>query len=53
MLLNDNSKIIKAIRQTAIPEWHKEIMNERLKSIEKGTAVFHKWDDIKDSLFKI
>ena len=35
-----------------IPEWHKEILEQRLKDIEEGRAVFHKWDDIKDRLFK-
>lgn len=40
------------IDEDEIPEWHKEILNDRLKSIEEGTAVFHKWDDIKDSLFE-
>jgi hypothetical protein len=35
-----------------IPEWHKEILQQRLKDIEEGKAVFHDWDEIKDSLFK-
>ncbi|MDB5207230.1 MAG: hypothetical protein JWR72_2305 [Flavisolibacter sp.] len=40
------------IEQDEIPGWHKEVLDERLKSIEEGTAVFHNWNAIKDSLFK-
>jgi Putative addiction module component. len=35
-----------------IPEWHKDIVQQRLKDIEEGKAVFHNWNDIKDDLFK-
>lgn len=40
------------INEDDIPESHKEILQQRLKDIEEGKAVFHNWDDIKDSLFK-
>ena len=34
-----------------IPEWHKEILSQRLKDIEEGRAVFHSWDDVKKEVF--
>jgi len=40
------------IEDDEIPEWHKQELDRRLKEIEEGKAVFHNWDDIKDSLFK-
>jgi len=36
-----------------IPEWHKEILEERRIKIEKGEEKFHNWDDIKDEIKKI
>jgi len=30
-----------------IPEWHKEILEERSNKIERGKKKFHDWDDIK------
>ena len=63
----DKSKIISAINETDderilfainrllqiddIPEWHKDILEDRLKDIEEGKVIFHNWDDIKSSLF--
>lgn len=53
----DDERILFAISRLLqvdddIPEWHKDILQQRLKDIEEGKAVFHDWDEIKDSLFK-
>jgi hypothetical protein len=53
----DDERILFAISRLLlvdedIPEWHKEILQQRLKDIEEGKTVFHDWDEIKDSLFK-
>lgn len=39
------------IEEEEIPEWHKEIVEQRLKDIEDGKAVFHSWDDVKKEIF--
>ena len=33
------------------PDWHIEVLRQRLKDMEEGNAVFHNWDDIRDSIF--
>lgn len=35
-----------------IPEWHKEIVEQRWKEMKDGTAQFVKWEDVKDKIFK-
>ncbi len=35
------------MQDSEIPDWHKEILDERLKKIEKGEARFKDWDEIK------
>ena len=35
-----------------VPEWHKEIVEQRWKEMKDGTAQFVKWEDIKDKIFK-
>lgn len=39
------------LKEQDIPEWHKEILQERLTEIEAGTAVFENLDDLKATLF--
>ena len=39
------------IEEEEIPEWHKEILGQRLKDIEEGRAVFHSWDEVKKEIF--
>ncbi len=39
------------IEEEEIPEWHKEIVEQRLKDIEEGKAVFHSWDEVKKEIF--
>ncbi|MBX9783932.1 MAG: addiction module protein [Chitinophagaceae bacterium] len=38
------------IKETDIPDWHKEILEERLLEMNNGTAEFESRDAIKDSL---
>lgn len=39
------------IEEDEIPEWHKEIVAQRLEDIEEGRAVFHSWDEVKKEIF--
>ena len=34
-----------------IPDWHKKVLQQRLQDIEEGNAVFHNWEDIRNSIF--
>ncbi len=52
----DDERILFAINRLLkidddIPEWHKPILEQRLKDIQEGKAIFHDWDEIKSSLF--
>lgn len=54
----DDERILFAINRLLkidedIPEWHKSVLEQRLKDIEEGKAVFHNWDEIKSSLFEL
>jgi hypothetical protein len=33
-----------------IPEWHKQILEERLEKYESGNAKMKDWEDVKKSL---
>jgi putative addiction module component (TIGR02574 family) len=33
-----------------VPEWHKKILDERLKAVEEGREEILEWDDIKHDL---
>jgi len=33
-----------------IPEWHKQILNERLEEYEKGNAKMKDWEKVKKKL---
>jgi hypothetical protein len=35
-----------------IPDWHKEVIEQRLKKIEEGKTTLHNWNDIKDAIFR-
>jgi hypothetical protein len=35
-----------------IPDWHKEILQERSDKIERGEEKLYDWDDVKDKLKK-
>lgn len=39
------------IEEEENPERHKEIVNQRLKDIQEGKAVFHSWDEVKKDIF--
>lgn len=52
----DDENLLAAINQmlqkrTEIPDWHLEELRKRMKDIEEGNAVFHDWEDVKDSIF--
>ncbi len=52
----DDERILFAINRLLqiaedIPEWHKPVLEQRLKDMEEGKAVFHNWEEIKSSLF--
>jgi len=38
------------IKDSEIPEWHKEILEERLKKIENGEMEFVSWEKVKEML---
>jgi len=33
-----------------VPEWHKELLDARLKAVEDGSEKVLDWDDVKQSL---
>jgi putative addiction module component (TIGR02574 family) len=33
-----------------VPEWHKKMLDERLKAVEEGREEILEWDDIKHDL---
>jgi hypothetical protein len=35
------------------PEWHKKILDERMKLIQSGKAEYSDWDDTKNRILKI
>ena len=38
------------IDEEEVPEWHKEIVEQRWKEMKDGTASFVKWEDVKDKI---
>jgi hypothetical protein len=51
----DDERILFAISRLLqvdedIPDWHKEILEERRNKIESGDEKFYNWNDIKDEL---
>ena len=32
------------------PDWHRELLNQRMKLIESGKAVYQDWDQLKNEL---
>lgn len=38
------------VNDSEIPEWHKEILEERLKKIETGEMEFVSWEKVKEML---
>ena len=35
------------LQNSEIPEWHKNILDERIKRLKTGESVFRDWEDIK------
>ena len=52
----DDEKLLWAIARLLhlddedIPEWHKQILNERLEEYEKGNAKMKDWEEVKKKL---
>jgi putative addiction module component len=49
----DDERILFAISRLLqvdddIPDWHKEVLEERRNKIENGDEKFYDWNDIKD-----
>jgi hypothetical protein len=40
------------IEDDEIPDWHKEIVEQRWNEMKEGKAKFVKWEDVKDKIFK-
>lgn len=36
--------------QIPVPQWHKDLLDERRKAVEEGREEVLDWDSIKDSL---
>src|SRR6476659_4927429 len=36
--------------QVPVPDWHKELLNERRKAVEEGSEEVFDWDAVKNSL---
>lgn len=52
----DDEFVLTAINQllqneSDIPGWHIKILQQRLKDLEEGNAVFHNWEDVRSSIF--
>jgi putative addiction module component (TIGR02574 family) len=58
LLLNEKLQIIEVLWEdlrnqeeaVPVPEWHKKILDERLKAVEEGREEILEWDDIKHDL---
>jgi putative addiction module component (TIGR02574 family) len=40
------------VQEEPVPEWHKELLDNRQKAVEAGREKILDWDQIKDSLGK-
>ena len=40
------------IEAEPVPQWHKELLDERRKAVEAGREKILEWDEVKDSLEK-
>ena len=40
------------IEEEDIPEWHREIVEQRWKDMKEGKAEFKSWDEVKDKIFR-
>ena len=36
-----------------IPKWHISILKQRLKNMKEGKTVFHNWEEVKRTAFKV
>ena len=46
------NRLLQIDEQEEIPEWHKQVLNEREEKIKKGDEEFYDWDDIKEEIKK-
>lgn len=40
------------IEDDEVPDWHKEIVEQRWKEMKEGKAKFVKWEEARDKIFK-
>ncbi len=56
--LNEKLQIIEVLWEdlrnqeeaVSVPEWHRKLLDERLKAVEEGREEILEWDDIKHDL---
>lgn len=49
VLLNEIDRLLH-LDEVAVPEWHKKILDERLKDLESDDTEMLDWDDAKKDL---
>ena len=40
------------IEEENVPEWHREVIEQRWKDMQEGKAEFLNWEEVKDNIFK-
>ncbi len=58
--LNEKLQIMEALwedlrsraEELVVPEWHKQLLDERRKAVEEGREEVLDWDEVKNSLGK-
>ena len=54
----DDERILFAIKrllqieEDEVPEWHKEVVEQRWKEMNEGKAEFVSWEEVKDKVFR-
>lgn len=44
------SSLHQNFEESGPPDWHREILNRRMKLIESGEAVYEDWNQVKKEL---
>ena len=45
-------KLCRREEEVPIPEWHKQVLNEREQQIKEGKATFSEWEGAKERIRK-
>lgn len=53
----DDERVLFAINRLLlieedVPQWHIEVLKERVAAVEKGDVIFNDWEDVNKMLFK-